>query len=162
MRLQDVMKENRESLLNWLQRNDRNGSYTDEALKEEFGDDAKLATLDIAREEVFYTLIVNTDYAEVGGKVSFDQLVAAYVSEAIDEIIVDINRKIIPKKVRSFVELHDYEDANMYGGAGFLISLYDLRGDITDVLNLGQTIIDLWLKMGHVDSAHANYSRRND
>ena len=157
MRLTDVMKESRESLLNWLQRNDRNGAYTDEALLEEFGQGVTFATLDIAREQVFYTLVVNTDYAKVGEKVSFDQLVAGYVREAIDEIVVDINRKVVPKKVRSFSELHDYTDANMYGGAGLLIQIYDLRENITEVINLGQTIIDLWLRMGHVDSAHSSY-----
>src|SRR4051812_44680105 len=38
---------------------------------------------------------------------------------AIDEVKEDIKSGLVPEKVSSFAELHDYVDANGYGGAFF-------------------------------------------
>ena len=158
MTFKDVMTKSREALLGWLQRNDPNGIWLDKDYIEEFGKDAPLPNIDYIREEVFHALAVGTDYVRPGKAPTFDQLVAAYIRTAVDEIGADIRSKKVPQKVRSFGELHDYVDANMYGGSALLQELYGMdREFVTDVLNVGGAAVDMWLRAGHINSAHQTY-----
>lgn len=74
-------------------------------------------------------------------------------------IINDINAGIIPPTVKSFSDLHNYVDANEYGGfcidtfAEELIELFGGRGDDEGLpddyvafMNEAQNIIDAWIK----------------
>ena len=74
-------------------------------------------------------------------------------------IIKDINVGIIPPTVKSFSELHNYVDANEYGGfcidtfADELIELFGGRGEDERLpegyivfMNEAQSVIDAWLK----------------
>lgn len=74
-------------------------------------------------------------------------------------IINDINAGIIPPTVKSFSELHNYVDANEYGGfcidtfADELIELFGGRDedeglmyDYVAFMNEAQNIIDAWIK----------------
>lgn len=74
-------------------------------------------------------------------------------------IINDINIGIIPPTVKSFSDLHNYVDANEYGGfcidtfADELIELFGGRGDDEGLpdgymafMNEAQNIIDAWIK----------------
>lgn len=145
--LKDVMKKTREELIGYLVWNDSNGIWSDEDTSEEGIPKTSLAA---ARDAVFQSLVVNNDLAKIGGKVTFDQLVSAYVRTAADEIIVDFKNNIIKKSAKSFSDLHDYTDANLYGGAAFILALYGGESDLQDaldVLNMGQTILDIWLSL---------------
>lgn len=68
------------------------------------------------------------------------------VALAKAEIRADIQAGKVPERVGSFAELHDYVDANCYGGIveGENVSLLD---DI-DAINLVQADVDQWLKLG--------------
>jgi len=74
-------------------------------------------------------------------------------------IINDINVSILPPAIKSFSDLHNYVDANEYGGfcidafAEELIELFGGRDDnerppqaFNDFLNEAQNIIDAWIK----------------
>lgn len=74
-------------------------------------------------------------------------------------IINDINAGIIPPTVKSFSELHNYVDANEYGGfcidtfAEQLIELFGgrdedegLPDDYVAFMNEAQSIVDNWIK----------------
>jgi hypothetical protein len=80
------------------------------------------------------------------------------VSRMKSEILDDINKGVIPNKVNSFSELHDYVDANTYGGfcedkvADALIEFFGGRTKdegmpekFHDYMNQAQTSIDEWL-----------------
>lgn len=46
-----------------------------------------------------------------------ETLIATTVERAKSEIVYDVAAGIVPRSVSSFSELHDYVDANEYGGA---------------------------------------------
>jgi hypothetical protein len=75
---------------------------------------------------------------------SKERLVRAVYETAWDEIITDMRNKIVPSTVRSFSELHDHVDANMYGGSALLLALLDMPR-ATEILNESQRVIDAWL-----------------
>jgi hypothetical protein len=56
------------------------------------------------------------------------------------EIIADMSSGVVPNNVRSFSELHDYVDANCYGG------FCDKLDVDVDMLNSLQCEIDHWLR----------------
>lgn len=77
------------------------------------------------------------------------------------EILCDIHWKFLPESVSSFSELHDYRDANCYGGfcddefADKMIEVFGGRDEhegmpqgLIDFINAAQDQIDQWLKGG--------------
>jgi hypothetical protein len=87
---------------------------------------------------------------------SKQDFIDAVVQAAWEEIIADMRQRRVPaKKVHSFSDLHDYVDANLYGGAemlGFLIGMGDearfKEFEATDILNAAGAVIDARLRRG--------------
>lgn len=73
--------------------------------------------------------------------------VPALVDRMKAEILVDLASARVPVTVRSFSDLHDYVDANEYGGLCTEACPFqpDSQHD-TDIVNKAQGIVDLWLK----------------
>lgn len=63
------------------------------------------------------------------------------------EIIIDVRKGLIPCTVKSFSELHDYVDANEYGGICEL-PLPRWMDDQYDVYNVLQGALDDWIHSG--------------
>ena len=66
------------------------------------------------------------------------------VERAKAEILADVASGIVPSTCASFSELHDYRDANGYGGA--FERPFD--NNETDFWNAVQTAVDGWIKQG--------------
>jgi len=79
------------------------------------------------------------------------------------EILLDISRGVIPASVGSFSELHDYVDANEYGGfcedvlCDALIAHFGGRDEnegmpdgLMNYMNAAQDAIDTWIKNGGI------------
>jgi hypothetical protein len=94
-------------------------------------------------------------------------LTAPTLNESIErmkkKIIEDVNNGIVPADCPSFSALHDFVDANCYGGFcedDELQSLVDYFGGrdenegmpdaLMDYLNEAQNSIDLWIKAGGI------------
>ena len=83
------------------------------------------------------------------------------------EIIEDVESGIVPESVSSFSELHNYVDANLYGGTEALLEEIDARVPDTDeghkraidelceLANPAMDIVDSWLKTGGLTAAIA-------
>jgi hypothetical protein len=82
------------------------------------------------------------------------------------EIIKDIKAKRVPADCPSFSALHDYVDANEYGGFcedALAVALIEHFGGIDkneglpeamiEFLNEAQNAIDIWLKEGGIDQS---------
>lgn len=79
------------------------------------------------------------------------------------EILADIAAGIVPATVRIFSELHDYVDANCYGGTEALLEQLDAAGPDTDeahqanlnslcdLMGAAMEIVNVWLKNGRMD-----------
>ena len=64
------------------------------------------------------------------------------------EILQDISDGIVPETVSSFSELHDYVDANEYGGFCVVGGPNELHKRVThEEIDELQTIIDSWMKL---------------
>jgi hypothetical protein len=74
-------------------------------------------------------------------------IINASIATAKDEISTDIRCNAVPSGVKSFAELHDYRDANLYGGASLIINLCGMD-DGTDILNVVHDSISAWLAAG--------------
>lgn len=64
------------------------------------------------------------------------------------EILDDIAKGVVPSDVASFSELHDYVDANEYGG---LCEEGATDGPVEEFIALGRIVqdeVDAWLKAG--------------
>lgn len=76
------------------------------------------------------------------------------------EILADIEAGTVPATVASFSELHDYVDANGYGGAfeDAVIcadddsNIVDVQANV-DFWNEVQNAVDAWIKAGRTDAA---------
>lgn len=66
------------------------------------------------------------------------------VERAKSEVLADVASGIVPETCASFSELHDYVEANGYGGA----FEHDFDNDETDFWNAVQDAVDLWIKSG--------------
>ena len=66
------------------------------------------------------------------------------VERAKREILADINAGRVPMEVRTFAELHDYVDANGYGGA--FEEDFDGSEEACAFWNRVQSEIDGWLR----------------
>lgn len=85
----------------------------------------------------------------------------AVVTRMAEEIRADIASGRVPATVSGFAELHDYVDANEYGGycedafADALIEEFGGRDEdegmpqaFLDFINAAQDVIDVWLQEG--------------
>lgn len=87
------------------------------------------------------------------------------------EILEDVKNGIVPATVKSFSELHDYVDANCYGGTEALLDEMDKQAPDTDeghsramsalvdICNPAQEIINDWIAAGGITSKFANAAR---
>lgn len=88
-------------------------------------------------------------------------LLSGVIEDMKREILTDIEDGLVPETVASFSELHDYRDANCYGGfcddrcADALIEAFGGRDEnegmpqgMLDFINAAQGAIDEWLKGG--------------
>ena len=76
------------------------------------------------------------------------------------EILADVASGRVPRRVKSFSHLHDFVDANCYGGTEKMLEELDAAGPDTDeqhVANLGRLcdlcnpameLVDQWIKDG--------------
>ena len=71
----------------------------------------------------------------------------AYVAKTKEEILNDIQSGRVPADVRSFADLHDYVDANCYGGAEALVDEIGLDAAV-NILNAGSYVLDEWIRDG--------------
>lgn len=82
--------------------------------------------------------------------------VAAVAAKAQREILADIRSGAVPVTVRSFAQLHDYVDANSYGGGFDWPCLPSETEDdayqqaFTDFWNAVQGRVDHWIKSGQI------------
>lgn len=73
------------------------------------------------------------------------------IARAKREILKDIDQGIVPTSVRSFSELHDYVDANEYGG-WLPFDEDHHRERALDIIATMQDGIDRWLAAGRPDT----------
>ncbi len=78
------------------------------------------------------------------------------------EILADVENGIVPTTVASFSELHDYVDANLYGGMETLLEEIDSEAEDTDaghsgamqslckIANHAIEAVDAWIKAGGI------------
>ena len=75
------------------------------------------------------------------------------------EILADMQAGVVPASVKNFSELHDYVDANCYGGSEALLDELDASatgdtehtkalGTLCDLMNPAMEIINEWLAAG--------------
>lgn len=71
------------------------------------------------------------------------------------EIVFDVARSIVPATVGSFAELHDYVDANLYGGTEELLDSLtkeyggqEAMNRHCDIMNPIMDAVDAWIKSG--------------
>ena len=78
------------------------------------------------------------------------------VERAKAEILADVAAGTVPSTCASFSELHDYTDANGYGGA------FDRPFDNneTDFWNAVQDAVDAWIKQGGLKRLTDDEARR--
>ena len=73
------------------------------------------------------------------------------VERAKREVLADVKAGIVPRTVASYSELHDYVDANYYGGA-FETSLSDDDGNMSEEVcefwNAVQNAVHRWIREG--------------
>ena len=70
------------------------------------------------------------------------------IERAKAEILADAAFGILPRTCASFSELHDYVDANGYGGA----FEHDFNNEETDFWNRVQDVVDAWIKGGGLNA----------
>jgi hypothetical protein len=87
------------------------------------------------------------------------------------EILYDISAGVVPRSVKTFSELHDYVDANCYGGSESLLDELDAAQPDTDeghgaaldalcdVMNPAMEIINRWLASGGVANGLSGRNR---
>jgi hypothetical protein len=63
------------------------------------------------------------------------------------EILDDIESGVLPSNVRTFADLHDYTDANLYGNAEQILDVLGPDAEV-DIFNRASNEIDQWLKGG--------------
>lgn len=67
------------------------------------------------------------------------------VSRMMAEILRDMLTGRVPRNVASFSALHDYVDANCYGGTEELFESMPMD-ELFPLMNEAQTTVDNWLK----------------
>lgn len=70
------------------------------------------------------------------------------IERAKAEILADAASGIVPRACASFSELHDYVDANGYGGA----FEHDFNNEETNFWNSVQDAVDVWIEGGGLNA----------
>ena len=73
---------------------------------------------------------------------------AALAKRMILEITADMERGVVPASVKCFAELHDYVDANTYGGTEALMDEIGVVPCI-EIMNGAVPLVDVWLAARH-------------
>jgi len=80
------------------------------------------------------------------------------------EILADIKAGIVPPTVTGYSNLHDYVDANLYGGTEALLDQLDSMvpdtdeghsaalAKLCDIANPAMDLVDEWIKLGGLRS----------
>lgn len=88
------------------------------------------------------------------------------------EILEDVRNGRVPVTVASFSQLHDYVDANCYGGTEALLEEMDDAAPDTDeghraaldklcdLCNPAMDIVDAWIKAGGIREASKSWAKR--
>ncbi|MBX3497562.1 MAG: hypothetical protein KF769_15110 [Parvibaculum sp.] len=83
------------------------------------------------------------------------------------EILADVEKGIVPASVSSFSELHEYVDANLYGGTEALLEELDSEAPDTDeghsgalaalcdLANPAMNAVDAWIRSGGIAAGQA-------
>lgn len=78
------------------------------------------------------------------------------------EILADVEKGIVPASVSSYSELHEYVDANLYGGTEALLEELDSEAPDTDeghsgalaalcgLANPAMDAVDAWIRSGGI------------
>jgi hypothetical protein len=95
-----------------------------------------------------------------------DMITPAELAELMKvEILEDVRQGIVPAAVKSFSQLHDFVDANCYGGTEKMLEDMDVASDNTDhahhenlmkmvdLCNPAMDIVDAWIKAGGIAMA---------
>jgi hypothetical protein len=89
---------------------------------------------------------------------SFEEGVDIVIRWATDEILSDVRKGIVPMNVPDFSALHDYVDANLYGGADYWPNMPSETDDeryVNDFCRFWNTVqgsLDAWIKAGGIAS----------
>jgi hypothetical protein len=86
----------------------------------------------------------------------FEDDLKVTVDRAKNEILADVASGRVPVSCMSFSELHDYVDANEYGGAVEALDSEEVDSEDfdTDFWNRVQHEVDLWIRAGALRGAH--------
>lgn len=87
------------------------------------------------------------------------EVINSLVERCKREILQDIDNGIVPETVSSFSELHDYVDANCYGGFCDDDEDYDddneeIWENQMELVNTVQCLVDVWLKTERIIITH--------
>lgn len=98
---------------------------------------------------------------KVCGKITDTDMLKKIIERMKHEVLVDVKTGQVPTTVKTFAELHDYVDANKYGGfcedkfANALIENFGgldektgMPQEMLDFINAAQDAIDAWIKEG--------------
>lgn len=125
----DSKERFRLDMITWLQRMDANGLWSDE------------------------------DNADEGYKpITVEEGIEVATRWAKDQVSADINKGVVPADVKDFAKLHEFVDANYYGGAFEWPTLVSDMDSVTQdqhvkFWNAVQSNVDAWLKAGRSDEA---------
>jgi len=90
---------------------------------------------------------------------TFEHGIEIVVRRATEEIIRDVRKGIVPANVPDFSALHDYVDANLYGGADYWPNMPSETDDeqyqnaFCRFWNTVQDTVDAWIKDGGIRSS---------
>ncbi len=81
---------------------------------------------------------------------------ASTIKRAMAEVVADVEAGRVPAEVRSFSQLHDYVDANYYGGA-FEREHDPSSDEDTNFFNAVQNAVNAWIQAGGIRDALRKY-----
>ena len=103
----------------------------------------------------------NIEDLEVCGEITSAAMLKEVIERMKREVIEDVKAGQVPRTVKTFAELHDYGDANEYGGFcdntfmdmltqhfGGLNENTGMPQEMLDFINAAQNAIDAWVKEG--------------
>ena len=103
----------------------------------------------------------NIEDLEVCGEITNAVMLKEVIERMKREVIADVKSGQVPRTVKTFAELHDYGDANEYGGFcedafidmltqhfGGPAKITGMPQGMLDFINAAQYAIDVWIKEG--------------
>jgi hypothetical protein len=124
-------------------------------------DGGRVLVEDIVDMNLKPTCRYNVDELEVCGEISDAAMLKEVIERMKREVIADVKSGQVPRTTKTFSELHDYGDANEYGGFcddAFIDMLTQHFGGLDkntgmpqgmlDFINAAQDAIDIWIKEG--------------